>query len=404
MSTRSRLATVSPIATWAAVWVATRVLMLVQVGFWNDAVGTNYQDIEFYSRWADTLADHHTMPAEDSWQYPPGAAFFLLLPRIATALADVAYQPSFVALMLLVDLAGLALLAGLARRSGRSAGVWAWLLAIPVLGANPITRFDLAPTVPAMAALVLLHQRAAWSGALAGVGASLKVWPILVLFGEWDRRRLAIATATAAGAVAATFLLAGILFGDQSGFFANQDARGLQLEAVGASPWYARWMVTGEPVPSKLSNGATEVGSGAGDAVAVALKWLGLLVLIAAALWWVARDRAIRRGRTDLADAALGRDFVFAVLLLQIVASRVLSPQFMIWAIGLAAIVLSSDGTRLRRPAWIVLAAVALTTGIHLAPANMVLRNVTLLAAAADAALAMWSVLREPSGSSGAPH
>lgn len=396
MPTRSRLATVSPIAIWAAVWIATRALMLVQVGFWNDAVGVNYQDIEFYDRWVDTLVDERTMPTEDSWQYPPGAAFFLLVPRIGSALAGVAYQPSFVVLMLLVDAVGLTLLAGLARRSGRSAGVWAWLLAIPVLGANPITRFDLAPTVLAMGALLLLHRRAAWSGGLAGIGASLKVWPIVVLFGEWDRRRLVIAAAAAAGAAAATFLLAGALFGDQSAFFDNQDARGLQLEAVGASPWYARWTVTGTPVPSRQSSGATEVGSSAGDAVAVALKWLGLLVLAAAALWWIARERAIRRGRTDLADPALGCDIVFAVLLAQIVVSRVLSPQFMVWAIGLAAIVLSSEQTSLRRPAWMVLAAVALTPGIHLAPANMVMRNVTLLAAAVFAALAMWSVLREP--------
>jgi hypothetical protein len=123
-----------------------------------------------------------------------------------------------------------------------------------------------------------------------------------------------------------------------------------------------------------------------------------------AALWWIARDRAIRRGRTDLADIALARDFVFTVVLLQIVVSRVLSPQFMIWVIGLAAVVLSSKSTRLARPAWIALGAVALTTGIYIAPANMAIRNVTLVVAAVDAALVMWSALREPDSPFAAQH
>lgn len=396
MPTRSRLANVSPIAIWIAVWVATRALMVVQIGFWNDEVGINYQDVEFYKNWSDTLANYHTMPAEESWQYPPGAAFLLLIPRLGTTLFDIAYQPSFVALMLLVDLAGLALMALLARRSGRTVGVWVWLLAIPLLGANPLTRFDLAPTVLAMAALLLINRRPGWFGFLAGAGASLKVWPVLVLLGEWDRRRLAIGAAAAVGAVVLSFLVAWALFGDQTESLGNQGARGLHKEAVAAVPWYLGWTITGEEPPIALRNGTAEIGDGLADAIAVALKWLGLLVLAAAALWWIARDRAIRRGRSDLADAALARDFAFTVMLALIVVSRVLSPQFMIWVTGLAAVVLSSRSTRLTRPAWIALGAVALTTGIYLAPVNMAIRNVALVVAAVDAALVMWSVLREP--------
>jgi hypothetical protein len=157
-----------------------------------------------------------------------------------------------------------------------------------------------------------------------------------------------------------------------------------------------RSTVTGEPAPIAPRSGSSEVSSGVADAIAVALKWLGLLVLLMAALWWVARDRAIRRGRTDLADASLGRDFVFAVILLQVVVSRVLSPQYMIWLIGLAAVVLSARTTRLARPAWIAIGAVVLTTGIYTFPANMVLRNIALIVAAIDAALVMLRVLREP--------
>lgn len=378
---------------WVGAWIVTRALMLVQVGFWSD-LGVNYQDVEFYKSWSDTLAAHQ-MPAEESWQYPPGAAFLLLVPRLG-AVFGAAYQPSFIAMMLVVDFAGMAVMAMLARRSGKSIGVWIWLLALPLLQALPLTRFDLAPTVLTMAALVVIHRRTTWFGALIGAGAALKVWPIVTLFGEWDRRRLVRATAAAAVVAALTFLVAGIAFGDQSAFFGNQDVRNLQKEAVAGVPWYLQWTVTGREPAFKLLNGTAEFDSGIADAVAVVLKWLGLLVLLAAAAWWVARERAIRRGRFDLADAAVSRDLVFTIVLLQIVVSRVLSPQFMIWVIGVAAVVLGSERTHVQRPAWIALGAVVLTTGIYAASSTMAIRNLALLAAAIDATVTMALLLRAP--------
>lgn len=379
---------------WIAVWLATRAVMIIQVGFWSD-LGTNYQDVEFYKNWANTLVEFHQMPDEASWQYPPGAAFLLLIPRLGSVFGA-AYQPSFVVLMLLVDFAGLVVMALLARRSGRSAGVWVWLLAVPLLQANPLTRFDLAPTVLTMAALVAIHRRTALFGALVGAGAVLKIWPVVALFGEWDRRRLVRAIAAAVAVTVLTFLVAAIFFGDQSGFFTNQDVRGLQKEAVAGIPWYVQWSVTGREPAIVLANGSAELGGPVAEHVAVALKWLGLLVLLASAAWWVGRERAIRRGRADLADVAVSRDFVFTVVMLQVIVSRVLSPQYMIWVIGLAAVVLGAERTNLQRPAWIALGAVALTTGIYIAPINMAIRNVALIVAAVDATIVMVRLLREP--------
>ncbi len=379
---------------WGAIWVATLVLMVVQVGFWNHVSGVNYQDTDQYTLWSEILAHQHVMPPEDTWQYPPGAAFLLLIPRIGVAWFGVIYQQSFIALMVLADLAGLGVMVYLARRTGRIAGVWVWLLAMPLLQAFPILRFDLVPTVLVMAALVIVHRRPAWFGALVGIGASIKVWPIVALFGEWDRRKLAIAATVAAAVIALSFVAAAIPFGGQSTFFDNQDTRGLEVEAVGASPWYLRQAITGKVAPTVERSGSLEIGSGLADAVAVALKWLGLLVLLAAALWWVARDRAIRRGRLDLAEAAVSIDFIFAVVLLQIVVSRVLSPQYMIWLIGLAAVVLSAGTRRLARPAWVVIGAVILTAGLYQAPANMLIRNLALVVASIDASVAMLTLVR----------
>lgn len=379
---------------WIAVWVATRALMIIQVGFWNDVYGTNFQDADQYQLWSEQLAFMHIMPVEDTWQYPPGAAFVVLLPRLGVEAFGASYGLSFIVSMLLVDLVGLALMALLAKRTGRTTGVWVWLLALPLLQAYPILRFDFVPTVLAMAALVVIHRRPSWFGALAGLGASVKVWPIVVLFGEWERRRLVLSAAVAAGAIALVFVLAAIPFGDQSTFFDNQDVRGLQVESVASMPWHLRQAITGQLLPTVQRNGTLEIGSDLADAVAVVLKWLALAVLAAAAAWWLGRARAIRSGRLDLADASISRDFVFTIVLLLVVVSRVLSPQFMIWLVGLSAVILTAGSTRLARPAWVVIGAVVMTAGLYQAPANMLIRDTALLVAALDAAIAMFLVLR----------
>jgi hypothetical protein len=377
---------------WIGVWVATRGLMVAAVGFWNHVSGVELEDVNSFESWSHILAVEHAMPGDQGWQYPPGAAFLMLLPRIGGA----PFGQSFVATMLLFDLAGLALVALLARRTGRNTGVWIWLLALPVLTTRPLLRFDLVPTVLSLAALVVIHRRPGWFGALLGLGAAIKVWPIVLLFGEWDRRRLLRSIATAAAVIAAVFAAAFALFGDQSTFFDNQDFRGLQIEAVGATPWRVAEVVSGRPEPIAPRNGTNEIASGTADAIAESLKWIGLAVVLAGAIWWVLRERAIRRGRHDLADATVSRDFVFALVLALVVVSRVFSPQFMIWLVGLSAVVLTANDTRLARPAWVAIACTLLTATFAAAPANLVLRNAALLFAALDAAVAMIAVLWRP--------
>lgn len=381
------------VRVWLGVWLLTRALMVVQVGFWNEVSGISWQDVGWYEGWSHLLATGH-MPIDESWQYPPGAAFVILLPRIAGA----AYGQSFVVFMLLVDLVGLGLIATLSRRNHRTIPVWVWILGVPLLGPLGVLRFDLVPTVLAIAALIVIHRRPGWFGVLAGIGASIKIWPIALLLGEWDRRRLAIAGGAAAATIAATFLVAGLAFGDQSAFFDNQDVRGLEFESVAATPWFVRCMITGQEVPERPRHGSTEVISPLADSAAVVLKWLGLAVLIASALWWLARERAIRRGRTDLTAAEVSRDFAFTVILLLTTVSRVLSPQYMLWMVGLSAVILAGGTQRMARPAWIVIFAIFMSSGLYVSSANIMLRNLALVAASLDAAVALVGMVRTNKG------
>ncbi len=378
------------ILIWVGVWILTRLSIVSQVGFW-DVRGVELEDVNVFESWSNTIATTHQLPVEDSWQYPPGAAFLMLLPRIGGGNFGI----SFVVTMLVIDLIGLGLLTLLAKRGGRDWGVWVWLLAMPLLFTLPVLRFDIVPTVVAIAALVMVQVRPLWFGAVAGLGAMIKVWPIFVLFAEWDRARLLRSIGGAVATMALVFLIAQIAFGDQTGFLTNQGNRGLQIEAVAATPWQLREAVTGTPSPIVQRFGTNEIGSDLGDAVGKSLDLAAVLALIGAAVWWWARDRAIRHGRYDLEDADLARDFVFTVVLLFVVTSRVLSPQFMIWLVGLSAVVLCSARTRLVRPAVMVIAAVILSAGIYGGLAfNLVFRNLVLVAALCDAGWTMVSIVR----------
>jgi hypothetical protein len=378
------------IPAWVVTWVLTRAYMLAQIGLWDDVNGAEYGDVNTYEGWSNWISSMHLMPQEETWQYPPGAAFLFLVPR----LGPLDYKLTFVLLMLVVDLIGFLLIARLANRERRDTGVWVWLLAMPTLGSMALLRSDLVATVIGVAALVVIHRRPTWFGVLAGLGATIKVWPAFVLFGEWDRRRLLRSAIAAAAAVAVVFLVAWIAFGDQGGFVENQNDRGLQIESVAAAPWQLREVITGEPAPIALRFGTSEIDSGAGEAVSTVLSVAAFLVLLAAAWWWWMRDRAIRRGREDLEDEALARDFVFTIVLLFLVTSRVLSPQFMVWMVGLAAVVLTAGATRLSRPAWMVLAAVLLTSALGESPGRAVLRDLVLVAATIDASWTMFLAVR----------
>ena len=58
-----------------------------------------------------------------------------------------------------------------------------------------------------IAALVVIHRRPGWFGALVGLGASIKIWPIVLLFGEWDWRRLLVSALAAVMTVSLIFLV-----------------------------------------------------------------------------------------------------------------------------------------------------------------------------------------------------
>jgi hypothetical protein len=221
-------------------------------------------------------------------------------------------------------------------------------------------------------------------GALIGAGAVVKVWPVTLLAGMApgeQRRGLA--------AAAAVLAAVGAIFASETGsFLAHQNARGVEIESVAATPFMI-WRQAGWHGTVVYRFGAYQL-SGGHVALAQDASSLGLVLAAAAVIGWrllIARGRA--RWRPEFAaDAPL------AATLLFLVASPVLSPQYLLWVIGLAAACLAAGQTTQRPAAVAVLAAAALTqvvfpigwlsllAGSGLVTAVLAARNVLLIAAA----------------------
>lgn len=299
-------------------------------------------DVTLYGGWGRMLAAG-SFPVDDpTWQYPPLAALLFV---VAAQVPDA--QTGFTLLAFAADAAAMAGLLVAARRpGGRYAGAWLWAVAALLVGPIFLARFDVIPTAAVIGGLLLVARRPGWGGAVIGIGAALKIWPVLALAAvRRAQLQLAIGGFLAAllGATAAMWAW----FGSAAwSFLSGQSERGLQIESVAALP-YVIAHALGSRVDVVYRYGSMEVDAGGAGlaatlATAVGLVLLGLL--------------ALRRLQGRL-DAVPGPDVAFAAVAVSVVTSRVFSPQYSIWLLGILAVCLGARGSRMGLPAGLVAVA-----------------------------------------------
>ncbi|MFJ2906835.1 glycosyltransferase 87 family protein [Streptomyces sp. NPDC087212] len=379
-------------------WALSRALMLwllVESGSpalrWG---GVAREVWRLYHHWYGVLA-HGVFPTHDPlWQYPPGAGPVLLAPALLPGLT---YFQAFVALTLVADAAVTASLARAGARPGRSLrGAAYWTGGLPLLLHLPLARYDVQATAFAVIALLTLSRSTRACGALAALGALVKVWPVLVLLGVTKGRatRSSWSWAAATGAGALGVLAA--LFSHPLSFLREQGGRGVQIESLGGTvlglATHAGW-----PGKVRYRYGAFEFTGPYVRTVAHASLALTALAFALMLLW---RLRARRWSPATPYDAALSAVLLFTV------TSRVISPQYLIWLLGLAAVCLTSRHTTQRPVAALILAATAVSTVVYPVLYDqvrectwtgcglMVLRNGLLLAAAVVSFTRLWRTTR----------
>ncbi|MFB7669065.1 glycosyltransferase 87 family protein [Kitasatospora sp. NPDC056138] len=350
---------VPPIVRPVLVWLLSRAVLVagaLKVGPFATTDPLDYSVSRVYHGWFDVMSGGGFPIGDVTWQYPPGAAGVILAPAL---FPFVGYDRAFVLLCALCDLAVLAGLVRAAVRAGRgTAAVWLWTAGLPLLWTVPWTRFDIVVAAVAVAALLAGRRSTARGdrtfGVLVALGTLIKAWPVLLLIGtarglrtrrSWTAALLGLAVAGGGAALACP---------GAYGFLTAQQERGIQFESLGALPfhlarhlgWSGRLAVNygsteflGPYVP--VMTVVSEV------CTALALGWL---------VWW--RLRADLRPEWVLPDAALTAVLLFTV------TSRVLSPQYLVWLVALAAVCLLHRESSQRPVAHLVLTACPLTMAV----------------------------------------
>jgi MFS family permease len=320
---------VAALGLLAASWVLTFL-----VDPWQDELVT---DVPLYRYYADLFLEGLLPYREVGFEYPPLAAPLLALPGLFS-LDPETYRYAF-AILAFVLACGVLLATGrLAALGGGREWVAVLVVAIaPVAtGAMIRTHFDLAPVFCLVAGLAAIAAARSKTGfALLGVGGAIKLFPLAAVpvAAAWligrGRRGEAAAGLAIAGAVMA--LVVGAAIG---------------LSADGASnavEYHVERPVQVESLPATVLNGIEEAGGRAPEAVnshrsdglkhpaadAITVGFLALLLIVLVVLTATASAAGDVRG---LALAGLASAAAVAAF------GKVLSPQFMVWLIPLAAV------------------------------------------------------------------
>ncbi|MFE5216652.1 MULTISPECIES: glycosyltransferase 87 family protein [unclassified Streptomyces] len=392
--------TPGPVLALTSLWLAGRALMLWLLVHDSSPLlggGSVAREVRrLYFHWYGVLA-HGSFPAQDTlWQYPPGAGPVLLAPGLLPGLT---YFQAFVTLTLAADALIAAALLRAGTRPGRSLrGAALWAGGLPLLLHVPLARYDIEVTALAVLCLLTVARSPRAGGVFGALGGLVKVWPALALLGTPPGRVTRTAWSWAATAGTAALGLLALSFNDPFSFVREQGGRGVQIESLGGTALnlarHAGW-----PGRHRYQYGAIELIGPHVDAVAAASLALTAAAFGLLVLW---RVRARRWTEATPFDAALSAVLLFTV------TSRVISPQYMIWLLGLAAVCLTSRHTSQRPVAVLILGASALSTvafpmcyqdvvdGTWTGCLLMLARNALLAAAAVLSFVRLWRAARPP--------
>jgi hypothetical protein len=303
-------------------WVTTRAWVLLSgfgVIFYPESEFL-FSDVRLYDWWAGNLADSHFPINDPMWQYPPLAAVVFLAGYLIAG-----NTVGFVFLATLCDAAIFTLLAKRGQEQSNLSPAFIWMIAPLVMGPIILGRFDVFVTLAAVVALLYVSQARKFGIAIA-IGALLKVWPLLLLLASPKGSALKVIVWFTVTFISGSVLLS-LWWSESFSFIGGQRSRGLQIESVGALP-YQLWNAGPGNVSSAFQFGAIEVVASGTSIVSLAVTLLGVALLGILFYWRIF-------GKLDSASPA---DIALLAVLISIVTSRVLSPQYMVWIFGLLAV------------------------------------------------------------------
>lgn len=329
--------------TAAGCWLALRLVGVILLA------GTLYPYVKgdvtyLYAIWANAL-HHGLLPWRHNFfiEYPPGVLVFLALPG-----ASVTYEVEFVVLALLADAV---IAVALWRKRPSGLGFWLWALVPVFLGPVMWVRFDIF-VAAALVGFVLFLERARWrlAGLCVAAATLLKLWPLVLVAVVWPLVGAKHARRVMAWAIGGVLALTVpvLAWGGASGLvkmLRYQGERGIESESLWA---YPSQLVHRSPTALAPAHGSLELAvSGVWAVVGSLLLPLAVAVVLGCC-WW---DRG---RRLSIRSACL---LAVSVVL---VASKVLSPQYIVWVVAVVTLVLDADDGWSRKERRLLFGATAL--------------------------------------------
>ncbi|WP_447948289.1 hypothetical protein [Microbacterium maritypicum] len=322
-----------------------------------------------YEPWASSaLGGGPIVGVTETWVYPQLALVPMLVAAVLSAplvpLLGVssAYLVGWAVLVVILDAVAFAVLVGRAPSHARRVAAWFWCGALVLLGPIALYRID-AITVPiAVIGGLWLVSRPAVGAALLTIGAWIKIWPgalvLAAVVALRARVRVLVAAAVVSVGVVATLLLLGADT-EVLGFLTEQTGRGLQIEAVAATPFLWLAVAGAARIEYSFEILTFQITAPGVDVVAAALTPLMAIAVLAVTA--VGALKAVR-------GASFPRLFpplALTLVTLLIVTNKVGSPQFQTWMIAPVILWLVLDRVRARVPAVVVLALCLLTCLVY---------------------------------------
>jgi hypothetical protein len=338
-------------------WLTSRALVLaLAVSVEPSVTG----DVAYYARSLHSLF-HGGSIREVLQEYPLPVLAIMLPQYLLAATNALAFALLFAASMLAVD----AIFTwSLWRANGRARGgaLTFWLWFVPAVGPMSYFRFDLVPAMLAGVAVLAAGRRPGWSGSLTAIGASLKLWPALMLptflLRKIDRKRVLLGFGVTGGVILGTAWLIGG-FGRLLSPLTWQNDRGLQIESVSATPLVlARLFHRHHVWSSKVSQYKAFEIFGWGVHGMLIFSTVATVAGLGILGWLWLRARRLPVVTPDV----LGWLFL-ATSVVVTITNKTLSPQYILWLGGpLAALWVRSPGDSAVRRAGILLLVISLLT------------------------------------------
>lgn len=226
----------------------------------------------------------------------------------------------------------------LARRN--IAAAIAWLLFLAVLGPIALGRIDVVTVALAIAAVALVERSPRAAGIVIAIATWIKVWPVVLgVVGLLTRQGRTVAQ----WAFVSAALIGGIgvALGDPAhvfSFLGSQQGRGIQIEAVAATPWL--WDAWAGGVSRVVFSPEIFTFEVVGPGTAEVSTVMTVIATVALGVIALAVLRSIVRVKDRPVDFPFAATITLLVSAL-VVVNKVGSPQFVSWyGVAVAALVI----------------------------------------------------------------